>query len=59
MGLTLPALFLTPQFFIDDTLTMGVAGAPFGFRWVRFGPDLLLVELRTGRIVDVIYGAFF
>jgi len=26
---------------------------------VRYGPDLLMVSIRTGRIADVIYGAFY
>jgi len=38
---------------------MGLDGAPYGYRWVRYGPDLLMVELSTGRIADVIYGAFY
>jgi Ni/Co efflux regulator RcnB len=35
-----------------------VGRPPKGYRWVRYGPDLLLVNVRTGRISDVIYGAF-
>ena len=30
-----------------------------GYRWVRYGPDLLLVQLGTGYIADTIYGAFY
>jgi hypothetical protein len=26
---------------------------------VRYGPDLLLVDQRTGRIVDTVYGAVY
>ena len=59
VGLTLPALFLTSAYFYDDAYQMGLGGAPYGYRWVRYGPDLLLVQLGTGRIVDVIYGAFY
>jgi Ni/Co efflux regulator RcnB len=59
VGLTLPAIFLTAAYFFDDAYQMGLGGAPYGYRWVRYGPDLLLVQLGTGRIVDVIYGAFY
>jgi Ni/Co efflux regulator RcnB len=38
---------------------MGLEGPPYGYRWVRYGPDLLLVNTRTGRIEDAIYGAFY
>jgi Ni/Co efflux regulator RcnB len=37
---------------------MGLYAPPPGFVWVRFGPDLLLVNRHTGQIADVIYGAF-
>lgn len=58
-GLILPSIFLSSAYFYDDYWRMGLAGPPYGYRWVRYGPDLLLVEIRTGRIVDVIYGAFY
>lgn len=57
--MTLPLLFLSPLYFYDDYYNMGLEGAPYGYRWVRYGPDLLLVQLGTGQIVDVIYGAFY
>ncbi len=36
------------------------SGVPLsiGYRWVRYGPGLLLIRTRTRRVVDVIYGAF-
>ena len=58
-GGILPLLFLSSAYFYDDYWRMGLEGPPFGYRWVRYGPDLLLVELGTGRIADVIYGAFY
>jgi Ni/Co efflux regulator RcnB len=58
-GLVLPALFLSSAYFYDDYWRMGLDGPPWGYRWVRYGPDLLLVDTRTGRIDDVIYGAFY
>jgi Ni/Co efflux regulator RcnB len=27
-------------------------------RWVRYGPDILLVDIRNGRVLDV-YSGFF
>jgi Ni/Co efflux regulator RcnB len=30
-----------------------------GFQWVRYGPDLLLVNVTTGQVVDVAYGVFY
>jgi hypothetical protein len=59
IGLLLPHLFLSSPYFYDDYWALGIGAPPPGFRWVRYGPDLLLVNLRTGRIADVIYGAFY
>ncbi len=38
---------------------MGLEAPPPGCVWVRYGPDLLLVQRYSGQIVDVIYGAFY
>jgi Ni/Co efflux regulator RcnB len=59
VGATLPALFLSGAFFWNDWAPLGLPGPPPGFRWVRFGPDLLLVNVVTGRIVDAAYGVFY
>jgi Ni/Co efflux regulator RcnB len=32
---------------------------PPGFQWVRYGPDLLLVNVVTGQVADVAYGVFY
>ena len=57
-GLLLPHLFLSSNYYFNDYATYGFGPPPYGCRWVRYGPDLLLVETRTGRIRDVVYGAF-
>ena len=58
-GQLLPAIFMSPRFFYDDWRPLGLYPPPPGFRWVRFGPDLILVNVVTGRIADVAYGVFF
>jgi len=59
IGLILPRLFLASPYFFNDWAPLGVGAPPPGYRWVRYGPDLLLVQLNSGRIADVIYGAFY
>jgi Ni/Co efflux regulator RcnB len=58
-GQILPRLFLTSTFFFTDYAAYGFGPPPFGDAWVRYGPDLLLVNIASGQIVDVIYGAFY
>ena len=59
VGLFLPRIFLVRTYYFRDWVDLGLGPPPPGLVWVRFGPDLLLVNVHTGRIVDVIYGAFY
>ena len=58
IGAILPALFLTPDYFYDDYGPLGLQAPPPGYRWVRYGDDLLLVNLRTGEVEDVVNDVF-
>lgn len=57
-GDTLPMSALVDAYFIYDFLALGLMEPPYGDRWVRFGPDALLVDPRTGQVLDVIYGVY-
>jgi Ni/Co efflux regulator RcnB len=59
VGQDLPLLFLTSHYFFDSYASYGLGAPPYGYHWVRYGPDLLLVSDRSGRIRQVIYGAFY
>ena len=59
IGQDLPMLFLSSRYFFDSYATYGIGAPPYGFHWVRYGPDLLLVSDRSGRIRQVIYGVFY
>ena len=58
-GAILPPIFLTPPYFYDGYATLGLWPPPAGYRWVRYGPDLLLVNAVTGRVADVVDGVFY
>jgi Ni/Co efflux regulator RcnB len=58
-GAILPSVFLTSAYFYDDYAPLGLAPPPAGYRWVRYGPDLLLVNVYTGRVADVADGVFY
>jgi hypothetical protein len=59
IGMILPPLFLAPAYFYADWATMGLPPPQPGFQWVRYGPDLLLVNVGSGQVVDTVYGAFY
>jgi hypothetical protein len=59
IGATLPALFLAPAYYYAEWAGLGLPPPDPGFQWVRYGPDLLLVNVGTGQVVDVVYGAFY
>jgi hypothetical protein len=59
VGVVLPPIFLASSYYYTDWATMGLDPPPPGFQWVRYGPDLLLVDVSTGQISDVVYGAFY
>ncbi|HEY1604644.1 MAG TPA: RcnB family protein [Allosphingosinicella sp.] len=58
-GLILPHIFLSNVYYFGDWADLGFGPPPPGYAWVRYGPDLLLVNRYTGRIRDVVYGAFY
>lgn len=57
--MALPMLFLGSTYIYSNYGDFGFGPPPPGYVWVRYGPDLLLVSRRSGRIADVIYGAFY
>lgn len=59
IGLLLPAIFVGHHYYYDDWWQMGLEPPPPGYRWVRYDRDLLLVNVRTRRVADVIYDAFY
>ncbi|HEX3422952.1 MAG TPA: RcnB family protein [Sphingomicrobium sp.] len=59
IGAILPHIFLSNYYYWNDWSALGLLPPPPGYVWVRYGPDLLLVNRYTGRISDVIYGAFY
>ena len=58
-GMVLPPLFLVPAYFYADWAALGLVAPEAGFQWVRYGPDLLLVNATTGQVVDAVYGVFY
>jgi hypothetical protein len=59
VGAILPPLFLVPNYYYPEWAALGLEPPPPGFQWVRYGPDLLLVNVATGQVADVAYGVFY
>jgi Ni/Co efflux regulator RcnB len=59
-GAILPPLFWrTPTYYYPGWAALGLPPPPPGDQWIQYGPDLLLVNVTTGEIVNVVYGVFY
>jgi Ni/Co efflux regulator RcnB len=58
-GEMLPAVYWGRDYWLTDFLAFGLFAPPYGYVWVRYGPDALLIDEYTGAIIQVDYGVFF
>jgi hypothetical protein len=58
VGAALPPLFLARDYWYADWASLGLAPPPPGAEWVRYGPDLLLVDVNSGQVLDVVPDVF-
>ena len=58
-GILPPLFWSTPTYYYADYAALGLPPPEPGFQWVQYGPDLVLVNVTTGQIVDVAYGVFY
>ncbi|MGC6399647.1 RcnB family protein [Sphingomonas sp. FW199] len=59
VGITLGSFLFAPNYWINDPFSYRLPPAYGAFRWVRYYDDALLVDLRTGQVVDVVYDIFW
>lgn len=59
IGYILTSLLFSPQYWIDDPYYYRLPDAYGPYRWVRYYDDALLVDMRTGQVVDVVYDIFW
>ena len=57
-GMILPRLFWAQQYWITDYWDFGLPNPPYGYVWVRYDNDALLVDVETGGVLQAIYGLF-
>jgi Ni/Co efflux regulator RcnB len=58
IGYRLPRAYWVSDYFLADYVDYGLDPPPDDFQWIRYGPDILLINQDTGEIAQVIYGAF-
>jgi hypothetical protein len=58
-GFFLDSLFFQPRFFINDPWAFRLPPAYGPYQWVRYYDDVLLVDIYTGEVVDVIHSFFW
>jgi hypothetical protein len=57
-GETLPTPYWVRSYWLDGYSDYGLIDPPYGYVWVRYGPDALLIDVETGQILSVMYGVF-
>jgi hypothetical protein len=58
LGVILSAPLFAQDYWLDDPFQYRLPPAYGPYRWVRYYDDVLLVDVRDGRVVDVVYDFF-
>jgi Ni/Co efflux regulator RcnB len=58
-GQILPFGWFTAQWYINDYYDYQLPVPPYGFEWIRNGPDALLVNIGNGMVVEDVPGIFY
>ena len=57
-GEIMPAFFWAQEYWITDWWMFDLPQPPYGYEWVQYGDDALLVNIYTGEILEVEYNLF-
>jgi len=58
-GEILPRAFWVSSYWLTNYWLYSLSPPPYGYIWVRYGNDALLVDRYTGEIVEVVYDVFY
>ena len=58
-GEFLPFGWFDQSYWVSDYWDYGLPVPPYGYAWVRAGPDVLMINLETGFVAESVYGVFF
>ncbi|MGI8841955.1 MAG: RcnB family protein [Caulobacteraceae bacterium] len=59
LGQRVPTALLAASFFLPNFGLYGLQAPPYGYVWVRDGSDAVLVDRRTGEVIQAQYGLFY
>jgi Ni/Co efflux regulator RcnB len=59
VGNYLDARYARPNFWIKDARLFGLPVDYAPYRWVRYYDDAVLVDMRSGQVLDVVYDVFW
>ena len=57
-GQIFPRIFWAQNYWLTDYWMFDLPIPPYGYVWVRYGDDALLVNKRTGQVLQVVYDLF-
>lgn len=59
IGIYIDSRYFGRSYWLDDPWDYRLPPAPYGCRWVRYYDDVVLVDMRNGYVLDVIYDFFW
>ena len=57
-GQIFPSIFWARDYWLIDYWMFDLPIPPYGYVWVRYGDDALLIDRQTGQILQVVYDIF-
>ncbi|HEY3890312.1 MAG TPA: RcnB family protein [Caulobacteraceae bacterium] len=58
-GQVLPFGWFSADYYINDYYDYDLPVPPYGYEWIRNGPDALLVDISSGEVVESVPGVFY
>jgi Ni/Co efflux regulator RcnB len=58
VGRVVPHAYYAPSYYYPGYAALGLYAPQAHYQWIRYGPDLILVNIRTGSVADIRYGVF-
>ena len=58
VGYQLRSAFFSPRYYVSNYNTYGLRAPGRNRQWIRYGDDLVLVNIRTGRVLQVMHNRY-